>query len=88
MSSPTTTVAAPVAVISRREMLSARLAAYFELSKPRIAALVLVVVAVSALVGGWGRRSRGPCCTRCWGPHWWRPAPARSIRLSSAAAMP
>ncbi len=54
MSSPTTTVAAPVAVISRREMLSARLAAYFELSKPRIAALVLVVVAVSALVGGWG----------------------------------
>jgi heme o synthase len=54
MSSPTTTVAAPVADISRREMLSARFAAYFELSKPRIAALVLVVVAVSALVGGWG----------------------------------
>ena len=88
MSSPTTTVAAPVAVVSRREMLSARLAAYFELSKPRIAALVLVVVAVSALVGGWGRRNRGPCCTRCWAPRWSRPVPARLIRLSNAAATP
>ena len=54
MSSPSTTVAAPVAVISRRELLAARMSAYFELSKPRIASLVLVVVAVSALVGGWG----------------------------------
>jgi len=54
MSSPSTTVAAPVAVISRRELLAARISAYFELSKPRIASLVLVVVAVSALVGGWG----------------------------------
>jgi heme o synthase len=54
MSSPSTTVTAPVAVISRRELLAARISAYFELSKPRIASLVLVVVAVSALVGGWG----------------------------------
>jgi protoheme IX farnesyltransferase len=39
---------------SRREMLWARLAAYLELSKPRIASLVLVVVAVSAFAGHWG----------------------------------
>src|SRR5262245_41397413 len=38
--------------VSRREMLLARLAAYLELSKPRIASLVLVVVAVSAFVAG------------------------------------
>ena len=29
MSSPSTTVAAPVAVISRRELLAARISAYF-----------------------------------------------------------
>jgi protoheme IX farnesyltransferase len=39
---------------SRRELLWARLAAYLELSKPRIASLVLVVVAVSAYCGHWG----------------------------------
>jgi heme o synthase len=39
---------------SRREMLWARLSAYLELSKPRIASLVLVVVAVSAFAGHWG----------------------------------
>lgn len=41
----------PMVAASRREMLLARAAAYCELSKPRIAALVLVVVAVSAFVG-------------------------------------
>src|SRR5438067_2199462 len=40
-----------VVVLSRRDIVLARLAAYFELSKPRIAALVLVVVAVSAYLG-------------------------------------
>jgi heme o synthase len=39
---------------SRREMFLARAAAYLELSKPRIASLVLVVVAVSAFAGHWG----------------------------------
>ncbi len=39
---------------SRRELLWARLAAYVGLSKPRIASLVLVVVAVSAYCGHWG----------------------------------
>jgi protoheme IX farnesyltransferase len=40
--------------VSRREMFWARVLAYFELSKPRIASLVLVVVAVSAFAGHWG----------------------------------
>ncbi len=39
-----------IVYVSRREMLLARLAAYLDLSKPRIASLVLVVVAVSAFV--------------------------------------
>ncbi|HTQ37518.1 MAG TPA: heme o synthase [Pirellulales bacterium] len=39
---------------SRRELALARLNAYLELSKPRIASLVLVVVAVSAFAGHWG----------------------------------
>jgi heme o synthase len=46
--------ASPYVVASRREMVLGRLAAYFELSKPRIASLVLVVVAVSAFAGHWG----------------------------------
>jgi heme o synthase len=46
------TTTSSIVVLSRRDMVLARLAAYCELSKPRIAALVLVVVAVSALVGG------------------------------------
>jgi len=46
------TTTSSIAVLSRRDMVLARLAAYCELCKPRIAALVLVVVAVSALVGG------------------------------------
>ena len=37
---------------ARRSALSMRLATYFELTKPRIAALVLVTVAVAAFVGG------------------------------------
>lgn len=41
--------------ISRRSVLLARASDYLELSKPRIATLVLVVVAVSAYVGSWGR---------------------------------
>lgn len=40
--------------VTRRSMILARLGDYLELSKPRIATLVLVVVAVSAYVGGWG----------------------------------
>jgi protoheme IX farnesyltransferase len=44
----------PVASVSRREMVLAKLAAYAELSKPRIASLVLVVVAVSAMAAGQG----------------------------------
>jgi protoheme IX farnesyltransferase len=39
----------------RRTALSLRLASYVELSKPRIAALVLVTVAVAAFVGSWTR---------------------------------
>jgi heme o synthase len=50
MSISTSTLVYP----SRREILWARLSAYFELSKPRIASLVLVVVAVSAFCGHWG----------------------------------
>ncbi len=49
MSTSTTAVC-----VSRRSMLLARLSDYLELSKPRIATLVLVVVAVSAYVGSWG----------------------------------
>ena len=48
-----------VVVLSRRDIVLARLAAYFELSKPRIAALVLVVVAVSP-----ARRSLPPARAR------------------------
>jgi heme o synthase len=44
----------PLVYASRRELLWARLAAYVGLSKPRIASLVLVVVAVSAYCGHWG----------------------------------
>jgi len=47
-----TTTTSSIVVLSRRDIVLARLAAYFELSKPRIAALVLVVVAVSAFIGG------------------------------------
>ncbi len=50
MSATTSTLA----YASRRELFSARLAAYLGLSKPRIASLVLVVVAVSAFCGHWG----------------------------------
>jgi protoheme IX farnesyltransferase len=46
------TTTSSIVVLSRRDLVLARLAAYCELSKPRIAALVLVVVAVSALDGG------------------------------------
>lgn len=49
MSMPSATCA------DRRTVLSMRLANYLELSKPRIAALVLVTVAVAAFVGGWTR---------------------------------
>jgi heme o synthase len=45
MSATTSTVC-----LTRREMIAARLGAYLELSKPRIAVLVLAVVAVAALV--------------------------------------
>ena len=44
----------PLTTASRREVLLARVAAYCELSKPRIAAMVLVVVAVAAFVGSTG----------------------------------
>jgi heme o synthase len=40
--------------VSRRSMILARMGDYVELSKPRIATLVLVVVAVSSYVGSWG----------------------------------
>jgi heme o synthase len=43
------------ACADRRTALSVRLASYIELSKPRIAALVLVTVAVAAFVGSWTR---------------------------------
>jgi len=45
------TTTSSIVVLSRRDVVLARLAAYLELSKPRIAALVLVVVAVSAYLG-------------------------------------
>ena len=48
----------PMVAASRREVLLARFIAYCELSKPRIAALVLVVVAVSAFVGSSGAMSQ------------------------------
>jgi protoheme IX farnesyltransferase len=48
MSATTTTAV----YVSRRDMLVARMAAYVELSKPKIASLVLVVVAVSACIAG------------------------------------
>lgn len=51
MSTSTSTVVCT----SRRAVLLARLADYAELSKPRIGAMVLVVVAVSAYVGSAGR---------------------------------
>jgi protoheme IX farnesyltransferase len=47
MSMPSATCA------DRRTAVSVRLASYVELSKPRIAALVLVTVAVAAFVGSW-----------------------------------
>lgn len=47
-------MSSPVLVYeSRRELLSARLADYLELSKPRIAVLELVVVSVCAYAAGW-----------------------------------
>ena len=49
MSMPTATYAA------RRTALVSRAACYLELAKPRIAALVLVTVAVAAFVGSWTR---------------------------------
>jgi protoheme IX farnesyltransferase len=49
MSMPSATCA------DRRTALSVRVASYVELSKPRIAALVLVTVAVAAFVGSWAR---------------------------------
>jgi protoheme IX farnesyltransferase len=49
MSMPSATYA------DRRTAIAVRLACYSELSKPRIAALVLVTVAVSAFVGSWAR---------------------------------
>ena len=42
------------AVIERRSSASARVADFVELTKPRIAALVLVTVAVAAFVADWG----------------------------------
>ena len=45
------TTTSSIVVLSRRDIVLARLAAYCELSKPRIAALELVVVAVSAYLG-------------------------------------
>lgn len=57
MSTSTSTII----VASRREVLLARLAAYLELSKPRIATLVLAVVAVSVYVG-----SNGPPQPSIW----------------------
>jgi protoheme IX farnesyltransferase len=50
MSISTSTLVYP----SRRELLWAKVSAYLELSKPRIASLVLVVVAVAAYCGHWG----------------------------------
>ncbi len=44
-----------VALESRRTTLVGRLADYIELTKPKIALLVLVTVAVSALVARWGQ---------------------------------
>lgn len=41
--------------VSRLSILLSRAGDYLELSKPRIATLVLVVIAVSAYVGSWGR---------------------------------
>ena len=49
------TTTSTVVCTSRRSVLLARLADYAELSKPRIGAMVLVVVAVSAFVGSGGR---------------------------------
>jgi protoheme IX farnesyltransferase len=49
MSMPTATYAAP------RTTIASRMLCYLELSKPRIAALVLVTVAVAAFVGSGGR---------------------------------
>jgi len=45
------TTTSSIVVLSRRDVVLARVAAYFELSKPRIAALVLVVVAVAVYLG-------------------------------------
>ncbi len=45
----------PLAVPSGRSMVISRVADFVELAKPRIAVLVLVVVAASALVAGWGQ---------------------------------
>lgn len=44
----------PLAVSNSRSMVMTRVSDFVELAKPRIAILVLVVVAASALVGGWG----------------------------------
>ena len=60
-----------------------------ELTKPRIAVLVLVTVAVGGVCGRLGpARRAGCCCTRWWARRWWPPAPARSINGSSATPTP
>ncbi len=52
------------------------LADYLELTKPRIAVLVLVTVAVAAFVARWGALDAAAArCTLSARP-WWPPAPA------------
>ena len=63
---------------SSRAACWSRVADYVELTKPRIAALVLVTVAVAALRRRLGSAQSSGCwSTRSLAPRWWPPAPAR-----------
>lgn len=50
----------PIALTPSRSVVMSRVADFIELAKPRIAVLVLVVVASSAVVAGWGQADLWP----------------------------
>ena len=72
--------------VARRERVAigGRLLAFLDLTKPRISALVLVVVAVSGWVARWGAPDLTVLFTPSSEPRSWPPAPARSTNGSSA----